>query len=147
LKDTICTAVMITKIYTWPMNRAAKKPPIMTKVQNVRVMKLAFFFSYSDCCSSAVGGFWADVCQLRDGGRLCPVRRTSWMFSRVPLGLVLVGEPSSLTSLKLRRRPSDCPLECCLVWGNLTPRRDRPVMSALTACCVGCFSLGRCQWH
>ena len=42
------------------MKRAAKKPPIITKVQNVRVMKFAFFFSYSDCCCSAgVGVFYS----------------------------------------------------------------------------------------
>lgn len=51
------------------------------------------------------------------------------MFSRVPPDLCLLGKPSSLTSLKLARRPSDCPLECLLLWGNLTPRRDLPVMT------------------
>lgn len=30
-----------------------KKPAIITKVHIVRVMKVCFFFSYSDCC-----GFW-----------------------------------------------------------------------------------------
>ena len=41
------------------MKSAVKKPPIMTKVQNVRVMKLAFFFSYSAfCCSIFCSGLW-----------------------------------------------------------------------------------------
>lgn len=40
----------------WPMNRAAKKPKIMTKVHSVLVMKFCFFFSYSAAFSSAVGG-------------------------------------------------------------------------------------------
>lgn len=44
------------------MNKAAKKPPIMMKVQKVRVMKLAFFFSYSDSsCSSGVWGFCSSI--------------------------------------------------------------------------------------
>jgi hypothetical protein len=47
----------------WPMKRAEKKPPIMTKVQKVRVRKLAFFFSYSACCSTGDNGFclWSAV--------------------------------------------------------------------------------------
>jgi hypothetical protein len=33
----------------WPANMEVKNKPIMMKVHIVRVMKLAFFFSYSDC--------------------------------------------------------------------------------------------------
>lgn len=51
---------------------------------------------------------------------------TSSMFSRTAEALPLTGDPSSLTSLKLARRPSEWPL--FLLWGNLTPRRDLPVM-------------------
>ena len=46
-------------MYRWPMKRAEKKPPIMMKVQSVRVRKFAFFFSYS---AAADGGFWEGVC-------------------------------------------------------------------------------------
>ena len=41
----------------WPMKRAVKKPPIMTNVQKVRVMKFAFFFSYS----AALSGFCVEL--------------------------------------------------------------------------------------
>lgn len=44
---------------------------------------------------------------------------TSWIFASA---LVLEGEFSSLASLMLLRRP---------LWGNLTPRRDRPVMAVV----------------
>lgn len=48
------------------------------------------------------------------------------MLSSLTFALVLVGEPSSLTSLKLERRPSgpSCPFEPECLWGNFTPRRD-----------------------
>ena len=45
LKDTIWTAVTIIITYMWPENNVAKKIPIITSVQIVRVMKVAFFFS------------------------------------------------------------------------------------------------------
>lgn len=52
---------------------------------------------------------------------------TSEMLSNVELPLVLVGEPSSLTSLKLERRPSEAgPFEFPCLWGNFTPLRDLP---------------------
>ena len=47
LKDMTWTAVTTMMMYRWPAPRAQKKPPIMTSVHTVRVMKLAFFFSYS----------------------------------------------------------------------------------------------------
>ena len=50
---------------------------------------------------------------------------TSWMFSRLVFPLLLVGDPSSLTSLKLERRA----LVCCPfdpLWSNLTPLLDLP---------------------
>ena len=49
LKDTIWIPVMMAIRYRWPENIAVKKPPIMTKVHIDRVMKFAFFLSYSDC--------------------------------------------------------------------------------------------------
>ena len=94
-------------------------------------MKLAFFFSYSACFSSGEGAFCdrdrqSTTTNLADGTKY---KRTSWIFWRVPLDRALLGDPSSLTSLKLERRPSERPLECLLLWGNLIPRRDLPVMA------------------
>lgn len=53
LKETIWTAVTIPITYRCPENIAAKKTAIITNVQMVRVMKVCFFFSYSD-----TGGVW-----------------------------------------------------------------------------------------
>lgn len=95
-------------------------------------MKLAFFFSYSACFSSGEGGFCDRDRQptTTNLARAIRYKRTSWMFWRVPPDFDLLGDPSSLTSLKLERRPSERPpLECLLLWGNLTPLRDLPVMA------------------
>jgi hypothetical protein len=53
LNDMTCTTVTMMMMKRWPAPRAQKKPAIMTRVHTVRVMKLAFFFSYSlwGCCS------------------------------------------------------------------------------------------------
>ena len=57
LKEMTWTAVTAIIMKTWPAPRAQKKPPIMTRVHIVRVMKFAFFFSYSLCgCSSMSWG-------------------------------------------------------------------------------------------
>jgi hypothetical protein len=100
-------------------------------------MKLAFFFSYSDCCCSS--GDWGFCGHNRQSEAQEPRAntRTSWMFSRVPEPLSFAGDPSSLTSLKLARRPS-WPL-CLALWGNLTPRRDLPVIEAKGSHCVDCL--------
>lgn len=45
LKDMIWMTVMMRMTYMWPMKRAAKKPPIMSSVHIVLVMKFCFFFS------------------------------------------------------------------------------------------------------
>jgi hypothetical protein len=49
LKDIIRTAVMTISTYMCPANMAPKKPEIMARVHIVLVIKVAFFFSYSDC--------------------------------------------------------------------------------------------------
>jgi len=59
LKDTIRTAVMTISTYMWPANMAVKKPDIMARVHIVRVINVAFFFSYSDC-SAGFSIFSAD---------------------------------------------------------------------------------------
>lgn len=54
----------------WPRNSAVKKPPIMTNVQKVRVIKFAFFFSYSaSFCSAGVDGTWSDDAPVSTGRR------------------------------------------------------------------------------
>jgi len=65
LKDMTWTAVTMMMMKRWPAPRAQKKPAIMTRVHVVRVMKLAFFFSYSvwGGCSEA----WR--CQLGRRGQ------------------------------------------------------------------------------
>jgi hypothetical protein len=89
LKDMTCTAVMIMMMNRWPAPRAQKKHAIMTSVHTVRVMKFAFFFSYSFCS----GASEACVCQHR---QLKAGRRE--------------GEERGLSALEgLRRRSSqDC---------------------------------------
>lgn len=49
LKDIIRTAVITISTYMCPANMAPKKPEIMANVHIVLVIKVAFFFSYSDC--------------------------------------------------------------------------------------------------
>lgn len=48
LNDTIWIAVTMAMMYIWPMNIAPKNAPIMTNVHMDLVMKVCFFFSYSD---------------------------------------------------------------------------------------------------
>lgn len=55
-------------------------------------------------------------------------KHTSATGDSLPCDLDFNGDPSSLMSLKLDRRPSE-PLACPLVffWGNLTPLFDFPI--------------------
>jgi hypothetical protein len=73
LNDMTCTAVTMIMMKRWPAPSAQKKPAIMTRVHTVRVMKLAFFFSYSDwgcCCVSWRGqhlNWYVEACQHTGG--------------------------------------------------------------------------------
>jgi len=48
LKEMIWMAVAIMMMYMWPASMAAKKRAIMTRLHMALVMKVCFFFSYSD---------------------------------------------------------------------------------------------------
>lgn len=48
LNEMIWMPVIRAIIYICPENKATKKPAIITNVHIVRVMKVCFFFSYSD---------------------------------------------------------------------------------------------------
>lgn len=123
----------------------------MTSVHSVRVQKFAFFFSYSACFSAAVVGFWFAKCQLhtkfsrhcqgksktKQKKRECSSNMTtrgltSTTGASLPwfCALVLVGDPSSLLSLKLDRRPSE-PLKWPLVFfiGDFPPLFDLAMAS------------------
>jgi len=66
----------------------------------------------------------------QDWARRVPLRTSAIPF-RAPLALLVVGEPSSLASLKLARRVlSMLPLALCR---KRTPRRDLPIISGLGA--------------
>jgi hypothetical protein len=111
------------------MNMDQKKPAIMMRDHIVRVMKLAFFFSYSvcggsagDCCACVSGG-----CRQR-GARGALHTGGSFLISlfTTPLRVGLSGfEPVSLISdmLVLSRRA--LPLLARPLWLNLTSFRGR----------------------
>lgn len=138
------------------MNNAPKKPAIMTSVHSVRVQKFAFFFSYSAFFSAAVEGFCLPSVSstqsfLGDArGRAKQNKENSNSYRVRELtssttaslawfcALVLVGDPSSLLSLKLDRRPSE-PLNWPLAFfmGDFPPLFDLAMASYGSLRCAG----------
>lgn len=108
LKDTICTAVTIAIMYMCPMNIAPKNVAIMTSVHIVRVMKVAFFFSYSD---GTTGAYKDKSARLF----ISPSIGSLTAFDPSPPAPGMAGDPGSeapsLMSEKLLLRPSA--LELC----------------------------------
>lgn len=107
----------------WPINIAPKNAPIITNVHIDRVMKVAFFFSYSDTGGSCKSHRLARISVS------CHLVLTSNAPS-TPI-LPIVGEPgseaASLMSEKLLLRPS-APVLCPFRWLNLIPRRGLAMM-------------------
>jgi hypothetical protein len=91
LNEMITTTVMMPRTQTWPAASMPKKPRIMTSVHIVRVIKVCFFFSYSE---AAVAG--------------CS-------FDAAPFSSSFLGLPGSLEASvdELWRRASAPPLARC----------------------------------
>ena len=75
----IWTAVMMMIMNRCPAPRAQKKPAIMTSVHTVRVMKFAFFFSYSLWgMSAALGSQSTSQHSKEKGASVLEAERRHW---------------------------------------------------------------------